>query len=52
MAVLPGIPAGPILEVVCETHELGMVQDYELERRLKDPSTWQGPPPFDAAPTE
>jgi hypothetical protein len=41
----PNFRLGQFLEIVAETHELGVVQDYELERRLKDPSTWQGPPP-------
>jgi len=43
----PVFRLGQFLEIVAETHELGLIQDYELERRLKDPSTWQGPPPVD-----
>lgn len=41
----PKFRLGQFLEIVAETHELGVVPDNELERRLKDPSTWQGPPP-------
>ena len=40
----PAFRLGQFLEIVCETHELGVVSDSELERRLNDPSTWQGPP--------
>jgi hypothetical protein len=47
----PAFRLGQFLEIVAETHELGLVPDYELERRLKDPSTWQGPPPFDPGPS-
>jgi hypothetical protein len=43
----PAFRLGQFLEIVAETHELGVVPDYELERRLRDPSTWQGPPPGD-----
>jgi hypothetical protein len=46
----PNFRLGQFLEIVAETHELGIVPDYELERRLKDPSTWQGPHPNDVAP--
>lgn len=40
----PAFRLGQLLEIVAETHELGVVPDYELERRLRDPSMWQGPP--------
>jgi hypothetical protein len=44
----PAFRLGQFLEIVAETHELGQIPDYELERRLKDPSTWQGPSALDA----
>jgi hypothetical protein len=47
----PMFRLGQFLEIVAETHELGAVPDYELERRLKDPSRWQGPPPAAAKPS-
>jgi hypothetical protein len=33
----PAFRLGQFLEIVCETHELGVITDYELERRLKRP---------------
>jgi len=39
----PAFRLGRFLEIVAESHRLGTIPDYELERRLQDPTTWQGP---------
>jgi uncharacterized protein YihD (DUF1040 family) len=44
----PQFRLGQFLEIVAESHELGMIPDPELERRLMDSATWQGPPSADA----
>lgn len=44
----PQLRLGQFLEIVCESHELGTIPDYELERRLQDPTTWLGPAAADS----
>jgi hypothetical protein len=43
----PHFRLGQFLEIVAESHDLGTIQDHELEHRLRDPTTWQGPPTVD-----